>query len=87
MRPIDADILKEQFPRGTYWEYQDNKNSNKYICEVIDAQDTVDAEPVRHGEWVEDGAIIKCDKCGEHKQFPHWKFCPNCGAKMEASHE
>lgn len=34
------------------------------------------------GKWVEDGCIEKCKDCGEQKHFPHWRFCPNCGARM-----
>ena len=39
------------------------------------------------GEWVEDGAIEKCKDCGEQKSFPHWRFCPNCGARMAGDTE
>ena len=35
--------------------------------------------------WIDDGCITKCDQCGEQKGFPHWKFCPNCGAVMSES--
>lgn len=47
----------------------------------------MDAEPVRHGKWIEG----KCNRCGEHA--PYWSmastyyrsnFCPNCGARMDA---
>ena len=34
------------------------------------------------GEWIEDGCVEKCKDCGEQKRFPHWNFCPNCGADM-----
>ena len=35
------------------------------------------------GEWIDDGCIEKCSQCGERREFPHWDFCPNCGAKMD----
>ena len=35
------------------------------------------------GEWIDDGGIEKCNQCGERKEFPHWNFCPNCGARMK----
>lgn len=55
-----------------------------------------DAEPVRHGKWVEwNGMDIpenhgrhKCSICGEFAIKPKYgeeilaKRCPNCGAKM-----
>ena len=81
MRLVDADILKEKFSRGIY---------NKHVCEVIDTQDTVDAEPVRRGKW-----IIKhrshefmrpswcvCNQCGNAGDIGD-NFCKHCGAKME----
>lgn len=36
-------------------------------------------------EWIEDGYYSKpcvCSNCGEDGRRS-WKFCPNCGAKME----
>lgn len=39
------------------------------------------------GEWVEDGCVTKCNICGEVKEFPHWNFCPNCGAYMRGEEE
>ena len=56
---------------------------------VINEIPTID--PVRHGHWV---AIDdypheewECDKCGfvyyEDNDEPTFKYCPNCGAKMD----
>ena len=60
---------------------------------LIDEQPTIEAEPVKHGEWViakdKDGFAMwdACSSCGhglhyvcEGKRFP---YCPNCGAKMD----
>ena len=41
-----------------------------------------DVQPIKFGKWIEDGCITKCNQCGEKKRFPHWSFCPNCGADM-----
>jgi hypothetical protein len=61
----------------------------------IDAQPTVDAEPVRHGRWeieyeTEDGREIRCSEC----RMVFWagkgrdgNYCPNCGAKMDEVEE
>ena len=42
----------------------------------------VEAEPVKHGNWIDD---FKCSNC--NKMFlagvRHWNYCPNCGAKMD----
>lgn len=61
------------------------------IDEVIDEMPAVDAEPVRHGHWINRGYVCgeykwECSVCGESE----WRgstiglyYCPNCGAKME----
>jgi hypothetical protein len=42
-RIIDADALKEEFPKDTDWEYP--VNTNEYVCEMIDnAKTLIEAE-------------------------------------------
>lgn len=54
-----------------------------------------DAEPVKHGKWLDDGQYDnffphhewRCSECGEHVLeigAPWFKYCPNCGARMDA---
>ena len=80
-RLIEADeLLKEAYAEGAHG-YVDAK-------QIADAP-TVDAMPVRHGQWETnsdkpDTLICSVCKCG----FDMWKhdphnFCPNCGAKMD----
>lgn len=40
-------------------------------------------EEPKTGHWIIDGCLEMCDQCGEPRDFPHWKYCPNCGARME----
>ena len=63
-----------------------------------DAISCLEAEPAANvredvqGEWMAPGypicCAIKCSACGETEylddpdQYEHWKFCPNCGARM-----
>ena len=56
------------------------------IAEVANAP-TVDAVEVVHGRWVKNGwNDYSCSAC-EVQFIGHgafgWKFCPNCGAKMD----
>ncbi len=53
---------------------------------------TIDAEPVRHGRWIErksfhaDGGVsAKCSVCKNDVQYlgNPLNYCPNCGAKMD----
>ena len=48
-----------------------------------------DVEPVKHGRWDVDGVYVVCSVCNRLtlspivKQLPTFKYCPNCGAKMD----
>lgn len=63
------------------------------IGKMIERMDAVEAEPVRHGQWIEIGAdkrgrggIQKCTAC--NGTYPYkCKYCPNCGAMMDAKEE
>ena len=59
-----------------------------------DLMDTpeVDVAPIRRGKWyrVVSGYSIGCSVCHHRENAPTimgepttWKFCPNCGARME----
>lgn len=50
------------------------------IVEVYDAP-TIDIDRPK-GEWIDMGGYEVCKDCHEVKRFPHWNFCPNCGADM-----
>lgn len=74
-RWIDADALQRAFSNHHWYLW------GSEIKNLIATAPSIDIEPKR-GEWIEDGSIEKCNQCGERKEFPHWNFCPNCGARM-----
>ena len=55
---------------------------------IVDAP-TVEAEPVRHGKWVNKNWNWYCSECdkpgykGHIPAEPDLDYCPNCGAKMD----
>lgn len=57
------------------------------VDDFIMALPPADVRPVVRGEWIDDGCITRCKYCGEEKEFPHWRFCPNCGADMRETKE
>lgn len=66
-----------------------------YIREAADRGEihAADVAPVRHGYWEfpiftdnDDGLDprVKCSECGSvEAAFARWKYCPNCGARMD----
>lgn len=50
---------------------------------------SADVAPVRHGKWIgkpiSGFATVRCSVCREtfSENSGRWKFCPNCGAKMD----
>ena len=56
---------------------------------AIENATTVDAVEVVHGHWCWEGRFRACSECGSYVEFTetlgasHWKYCPNCGAKMD----
>ena len=48
-----------------------------------------DVAPVRHGQWGVDGVYVVCSVCNRItlspivKMLPTFKYCTNCGAKMD----
>lgn len=86
MRPIDADALKMEFPKDEDWDYPVNTNS--YVCELIDAQLTIEPER-KKGEWIDDYDPVnfgefryKCSECGARTVEWADNFCYHCGADM-----
>ena len=99
MRLIDADALKDGLI-DYQQKYTDSLGDDYWIVENvllrIEEIPTIDAEPVRHGKWIElntESGIfmtydeVKCSECGFveffNKGWERFKYCPTCGAKMD----
>ena len=88
MRLIDADKLRKdiQFVLDTLGE--PTKYGLRQAMSIIDRTPTVDAEPIRHGQWEEHAVSIKdvpteeCSICGEWSYGDCERYCPKCGALM-----
>lgn len=67
------------------------------IAEALDEIPTADVEEVKYGKWRTeldefDWNKNTCTHCGYVKRTDihvslGWKFCPNCGAKMDGGRE
>ena len=84
MKLIDADkLMKSLNPKESVWV-------GLVLPELIDNAPTVEAEPVRHGHWVEAKyPLFTCSECGATYQDTgySYNYCPNCGAKMDLEQE
>ena len=105
MRLIDADALMIEPDRGMMNGvlFVGDRSGGKTLTMVqnalkkmINNAPTIDAEPVRHGRWIdmqEDDAtegMWRCSVCGSDSYFDILTpaeagcyYCPNCGAKMD----
>ena len=66
---------------------------------MVDKAPTVDAEPIRHGQWLgiddEPCEVFQCDKCGyiteeigcADNKPNNFNYCPRCGALMDEVEE
>lgn len=90
-RLIDADALN-----GKYRLMRDVETGDLVMAIVdvtIDAQPIVDAEPVRHGRWIQlieydidENAVFQCSVCGGsdmHAKGVDVPYCWHCGARMD----
>lgn len=66
------------------------------VTQIIGGMPTVDAEPIRRGQWVKENeedtfvCVFKCSLCGGMvltDRVHLFKYCPYCGAKMDEVEE
>ena len=89
MRPIDADAIPYTMLYKENWMGCTGIEKRGVWKDTIDAMPTIEPER-KKGKWIRTRTIehdgeLYCDQCEqEHpEQKTIWKFCPNCGAKME----
>ena len=92
MKLIDADELKKNFQDELCKGIACAECSMQVegFCRVerwIDIAPTVEAEPVKHGRWIDTTVTVgwpkwSCSVCGGDGRGDY-KFCPWCGARMD----
>ena len=90
MRLIDADAFLKRNEVYADCEFIHPMYQNT-LREIVDDEPTIDAVPVRHGEWIyhnyEDGNwCCTCSNCGKgdlHAIKGTVPYCWNCGARMD----
>lgn len=92
MRLIDADALTELHCEGCTEDVRDICKGDPVCASlmwIVEAP-TIEAEPVRHGEWriFRDGCVLlaECSECGTVQSgiaAAQWDYCPMCGCRMD----
>lgn len=92
MRLIDADTLKNEMCEDCSGDCTRACTRDCYEVQLIKAQPTIEAEPVRRGQWLTEygdhvraglrPTFICCSECGMVSTVK-WNYCPICGAQME----
>lgn len=75
MRLIDAEALIQDSEDILTWE----------MLARINKAETIEAEPVRHGRWMNlepEIGLMECNLCGHKILRAPCNYCPSCGAKM-----
>ena len=95
-RLIDADALIEELKRcaSSYYPITSTliegiiAGFRKAIVQV-EHTPTIEAEPVKHGEWIKDYKFLICSNCESEIDVMFSlgvenskNYCPHCGAKM-----
>lgn len=82
------EVYEHEYPTasGDFDEYASHDVRN-----VLNGLPTADVQPVKHGEWEYEHTIggmkhYHCTNCkciADENQILWWKFCPNCGCKLD----
>ena len=99
-RLIEVDVLRERMYHDAFETDSDMQKWDsgcwiryKMFENALEETPTVDAEPVRHGHWINNfddlfpmESTVECSICGEKEWMMtiiNHNYCPNCGAKMD----
>lgn len=98
MTLIDKAALLNTIATEVHYDSERPLEMYAKLLSVVNDAPTVDAEPVRHGRWIEGNNFHwyynSCSCCGytrttdiKSNGWNQWKYCPMCGAKMDESKE
>ena len=92
MRLIDADALIDFIDCGHLRNPLESCFSERDVVDMLESRPTIAVVPVVRGEWIESdnykGWLVcsACRDCYVDNAWVNgkkWRYCPNCGCKME----
>ena len=95
---IERETYRERLADLEGWCQDLRKPGLKQALEMFDEIPAADVAPVVHGRWEPcfdencrcRWGFGKCSNCGQEyyaHAINHYKYCPNCGAKMDGGGE
>ena len=87
----DTDFCESDMDGHNDWGF-----GRENVRDVIRSVPAADVAPVVHGKWApseENPGFLVCSACGdcyvvdEWADGKKWRYCPNCGAKMDGRGE
>lgn len=83
---IDYRQLLDKIDNPPYTLYSAGDRA-AWLDECITTAHAFDAEPVKHGRWIDNGIcdsmLSACSICGYSCGAYSFNYCPNCGARMD----
>lgn len=94
MKLVDADECYKHLLLRVF----DTWNDFWQVANTLAALPTIEAEPVKYGKWEfgkrrEEFVEAECTACGGvllvkwYSELSVYKYCPNCGARMDGEQE
>lgn len=88
-------VKQKAYPQSGSVNESERKISLFGIMEILTAMPTADVIEVVHADWIKNWEIgwSACSHCGkgylweDYKGVADWKYCPNCGAKIDSRRE
>ena len=93
MTLIDKAALLNTIATEVHYDSERPLEMYAKLLSVVNDAPIVDAEPVKHGHWINHfddlfpmESTVECSICGEKEWMMtiiNHNYCPNCGAKMD----
>ena len=90
---ISRQALIDTLVERTHMDWE----SMKILHPALEVIDNLPSAEPKHGKWEhwvsnedQTNSLWRCTSCGTvlaDRKYFLWKYCPNCGAKMEADHD